>query len=85
MRMARSKRTVRASEIGDYLFCERAWWYTRQGLKSHNQTELAGGMAFHKEHADEARQILFRQVAGYLLLSAAVVIFIFALVSASIS
>lgn len=83
--MARSKRTVRASEIGDYLFCERAWWYARQGLKSRNQTELAGGMAFHEEHAGEARQIFFRQVAGYLLLAAAIVIFISVLVSGSIS
>ena len=83
--MARSKRTVRASEIGEYLFCERAWWYTRQGLKSRNQAELAGGMAFHEEHADEARHIFMRQVAGYFLLTAAVVIFIIALVSGSIS
>ncbi len=83
--MTRSKRTVRASEIGEYLFCERAWWYTRQGLKSRNQAELAGGIAFHEEHAGEARQIFFRQVTGYLLLAAAVVIFIVVLISGSIS
>ncbi|MGV8026057.1 MAG: hypothetical protein AB2L18_05825 [Anaerolineaceae bacterium] len=83
--MARSKRTVRASEIGEFLFCERAWWYTRQGLKSRNQAELAGGIAFHEEHASEARQIFLRQVIGYLLLAAAVVIFIVVLVSGSIS
>ena len=79
--MARSKRTVRASEIGDYLFCERAWWYARQGFKNRNQAELAGGTLFHEEHAGEARQILFRQVVGYLLLAAALVIFIVLLVS----
>ncbi len=79
--MARSKRTVRASEIGDYLFCERAWWYARQGLKSRNQAELAGGIAFHEEHAGEARHIFFRQVIGYLLISAAIILFIVVLAS----
>lgn len=80
--MARSKRTVRASEIGNYLFCERAWWYTRQGLKSRNQAELAGGIAFHEEHAGEARRIFFRQVIGYLLIATAAVMLILALASA---
>ena len=80
--MARSKRTVRASEIGNYLFCERAWWYTRQGLKSRNQTELAGGITFHEEHAGEERRIFFRQIIGYLLIAAAVVLFIMALATA---
>ena len=79
--MARSKRTVRASEIGDYLFCERAWWYARQGLKSCNQAELAGGITFHEEHADEARRILFRQITGYLLIAVAIILFIVVLAS----
>ena len=77
--MTRSKRTVRASEIGNYLFCERAWWYARQGLKSRNQAELAGGITFHEEHAGEARHIFFRQVIGYLLITVAVVMLILAL------
>ncbi len=80
--MARSRRTVRASEIGNYLFCERAWWYTRQGLKSRNQAELAGGITFHEEHAGEARQIFFRQIIGYLLIASAVVLIILALSAA---
>jgi hypothetical protein len=42
-------------------------------------------MAFHEEHAGEARQIFFRQVIGYFLLAAAIVIFIIVLVSGSIS
>ncbi|HOJ01405.1 MAG TPA: hypothetical protein PLL88_07270 [Anaerolineaceae bacterium] len=83
--MARSKRTVRASEIGDYLFCERAWWYVRQGLKNRNQAELAGGLSFHEEHAGEARRIFLSQIAGYLLLAVSVVIFIIVLISGSLS
>jgi CRISPR/Cas system-associated exonuclease Cas4 (RecB family) len=77
--MARTKKTVRASEIGNYLFCQRAWWYARQGIKSRNQVELAGGAAYHEEHAGQARRILIRQIVGYLLLLAALLLMAYAL------
>lgn len=77
--MARGKKTVRCSEIGNYLFCERAWWYNRQGEKNRNQVELAGGSTYHDEHAGAARGILFGQILGILLLAAAVLLFLYAL------
>jgi hypothetical protein len=44
-------KTIRASEIGAYLYCKRAWWYQRQGFQASNLAELAGGVHLHQRHA----------------------------------
>jgi hypothetical protein len=43
-------RPLRASEIGSYLYCRRAWWYHLRGVQSSNQAELAAGTALHQQH-----------------------------------
>ena len=43
-------RTLRASEIGSYLYCRRAWWYQLKGHESQNKTELAAGTSLHRQH-----------------------------------
>jgi hypothetical protein len=43
-------KTVRASELGTYLYCARAWWYDRQGIDSSNQTEMYTGAELHRQH-----------------------------------
>jgi hypothetical protein len=72
-------RIIRASEIGTWLFCNRAWWYQSQGEPNQNQSELAGGSAFHHRHG---RQVLVSSVlraAGWLLLIIAVTLLAVAL------
>ncbi len=42
---------IRASEIGSFLFCEKAWGYNRQGVKpSPRCTSRDAGIAFHRAH-----------------------------------
>lgn len=43
-------KSIRASEIGSYLYCRRAWHYRRQGLEPDNQPELAAGTELHRQH-----------------------------------
>ena len=68
-------KTIRASEVGSYLFCARAWWYHRQGLQSSNQAEMTAGTELHRQHG---RTIiasgLTRTLALILLLAALVLL-----------
>jgi CRISPR/Cas system-associated exonuclease Cas4 (RecB family) len=43
-------KTIRASEIGSYLYCARAWWYRQQGVESSNQAEMNAGTELHRQH-----------------------------------
>lgn len=65
-------RTIRASEIGTYLFCRRAWWYQSRGEPSQNKAELAGGSTFHIRHGRQVVTAGLLRAAGWLLLAAAV-------------
>ncbi|HVN54817.1 MAG TPA: hypothetical protein VMT46_10840 [Anaerolineaceae bacterium] len=72
-------RTIRASEIGVYLFCRRAWWYQGQGLLSENQAELASGTSLHHQHSRRVLAArLLRGMAFVLLLAALVALTLYA-------
>jgi hypothetical protein len=62
---------IRASEVGTYLFCARAWAYAQKGIESANQTEMSSGSELHRVHG---RQVfasrLLRSLALILLLIA---------------
>jgi predicted N-acetyltransferase YhbS len=67
--MPRGKRTIRASEIGAFLYCHRAWWYQRQGFRPINQEALDAGSEFHNATAGSTQlAVIFRYIALALLL-----------------
>jgi len=77
--MARAGRTVRASEIGAFIFCQRAWWYQRNRQATLNTKELAAGSEFHHRHFGRVRAARFLQVAGRVAIFIALVLLLLAL------
>jgi len=67
-------RTIRASEIGTYLFCQRAWWYLRTGAPSENLAEMAAGSELHFRHGRKAMQLSCLRTLAYVLLLIALVV-----------
>ena len=68
-------RTIRASEVGSYLYCARAWWYHLQGVEPTNQAEMAAGTQIHRQHGRlVAASGLTRTLALILLLVALVLL-----------
>ena len=72
-------RMIRASDIGSHLYCRRAWWYRKQGVESQNQVELAAGTELHVQHGRNVLAAGLLQVAGYVLLLAAVALLVYQL------
>ncbi|MFZ5880528.1 MAG: hypothetical protein ACOY0R_14260 [Chloroflexota bacterium] len=66
---------IRASDIGSYLYCRRAWWYRKQGVESENRAELAAGTDLHRRHGRKVLAAsLLRGLAMFLLLVALVLL-----------
>lgn len=67
-------RTIRASEIGTYLYCRRAWWYRKQGVESANQSELSAGTSLHRQHGRTVLASALTRTVGLLLLLLALIL-----------
>jgi len=63
---------IRASEIGTYQFCQRAWWYQLQGYEPDNKVELAGGTEIHEKHGRMVMTSSCLQLIAYATLMLAV-------------
>jgi CRISPR/Cas system-associated exonuclease Cas4 (RecB family) len=69
-------RVIRSSDIGNYLYCRRAWWYRRQGFESENQAELAIGTELHRKHGRKVLASGLLRTLGFLLLLVALVLLV---------
>jgi CRISPR/Cas system-associated exonuclease Cas4 (RecB family) len=63
---------IRASDIGSYLYCRRAWRYRKDGVESENQVELAAGTELHRRHGLKTLSSSLLRILGMILLLAAV-------------
>lgn len=67
---------IRSSDIGNYLYCRRAWWYRKQGFESENQAELASGTELHRVHGRKVLAAGLMRTLGFLLLLLALVLLV---------
>ncbi len=69
-------KVIRSSDIGNYLYCRRAWWYRKQGFQSKNQAELASGTALHQAHGRKVMAAGLLRILGLVLVLAALVLLV---------
>ncbi len=67
---------IRASDIGSYLYCRRAWRYRKDGVESENQAELAAGTELHRQHGRKALSATLLRSLGMILLLAAILMLV---------
>lgn len=64
---------IRASEVGDYVFCNQQWWLQRvHGVRSTHVERLAAGTTYHEDHADKVETLNRRQLIVSVLVGLAV-------------
>jgi len=68
---------IRASELAQYGFCQRAWWLaTVKKTPSQNQANLSRGSQLHTQHEGQVRRAGLWQRAGFFLISSGAVLFV---------
>ena len=68
-------RFIRASEIGEYEFCARAWWLARVvGRQRENPQQLATGRQRHVGHGRSLAAAAIMQQVGLILVLTAMVV-----------
>ncbi len=69
-------RVIRASEIGTFAFCERAWGYAARGELSERQPEMEAGQHYHARQLRRASWLHTVRRVGWacLLLAAAALV-----------
>lgn len=58
-----------ASEVGEFVFCRRAWGYRRRGAPQVDVPERREGLDWHRREAGRAARARHVQRAGTLLLA----------------
>jgi hypothetical protein len=77
-----SDRAIRASEIGQYDFCAKAWWLgSIEEVSPSNIRQLQAGTAAHEEHDRHVKRASQLQTAAFLLMGLGVIILLLALIA----
>ena len=66
-------RTIRASEVSSFIFCQLAWWYQREGVEPINRSEMSAGSQFHEQQGFIVRSAILMQAFALILIILAIV------------
>jgi len=67
---------IRASEIGNYLYCHRAWRYRKDGVESENKAEMAAGTELHRQHGRKTLSAVLLRILSLILLLLAILLLV---------
>ena len=68
-------RIIRASEIGQYVYCAYAWWLgSVRGIRSSHRREMAVGKVAHWRHGRQARAAALLTRLAWALLALALLV-----------
>ena len=74
---------IRASELGEYVYCARSWWLKRvQGVQSRNTAALRSGTAAHDRHGRGVATVQTQRRLATFLLAAVLVVLLAAVLLA---
>lgn len=74
-------RAIRASEIGTFVFCKRAWWYQQRGIATENQAALKSGLLVHERHHKAVMSSNRLRLMAYILLLASLLLIVLQILS----
>jgi hypothetical protein len=75
-----SDRIIRASEIGQYDFCAKAWWLgSIDGVQPSNIREMRAGTAAHEQHGQRVQRASQMQMIAIGLVMVGVIVLVLAL------
>jgi hypothetical protein len=69
-----TEHTVRASELAEFVFCRRAWWYAQNGVASDARVSQERGTAWHAVRSRRAVAAARLANLGRVLVAASLVL-----------
>ncbi len=65
---------IRASEVGEYVHCHRAWWLGHvEGVENQNRAWMDAGTERHRAHGERVGRAALMQNIAVLLVAVALV------------
>lgn len=75
-------RIIRASELGQYSFCAKAWWLgSVEGVPSANVHEMDAGTSAHEQHGQAVHLSVWLSRVGFVCLALGAVMLVLLVVA----